>query len=57
MGVYEQELLRGADRDEASIQVQMCGHVLDSLDLDEREWLYPRCGAHHDRDLNAAKSV
>ncbi len=34
-----------------------CGHVLDSLDLDVREWDYPGCGMHHDRDLNAAKSV
>lgn len=34
-----------------------CGHVLDSLDLDVREWDCPACGAHHDRDLNAARSV
>ena len=34
-----------------------CGHVLDSLDLDVREWDCPNCGTHHDRDLNAAKSV
>ncbi len=35
----------------------VCGHVLDSLDLDEREWICPHCGAHHDRDINAAKNV
>jgi putative transposase len=34
-----------------------CGHVLDSLDLDCREWECPMCGTYHDRDLNAAKSV
>ena len=34
-----------------------CGHVLDSLDLDVRAWECPGCGTHHDRDLNAAKSV
>ena len=34
-----------------------CGHVLDSLDLEVREWECPSCGTHHDRDLNAAKSV
>jgi putative transposase len=34
-----------------------CGHVLDSLELDCREWTCPRCADHHDRDINAAKSV
>ena len=34
-----------------------CEHVLDSLSLDCREWTCPACGAHHDRDFNAAKSV
>ena len=34
-----------------------CRHVLDSLSLDCREWSCPACGAHHDRDFNAAKSV
>jgi putative transposase len=34
-----------------------CGHVLDSLDLAMREWDCPICRTHHDRDLNAAKSI
>jgi putative transposase len=34
-----------------------CGHVLDSLDLDVREWTCPTCGTHHERDHNAAKSI
>lgn len=34
-----------------------CGHVLDELRLDQREWTCPRCGAAHDRDVNAAKNL
>ncbi len=32
-----------------------CGHVLDTLTLDVREWVCPCCGAWHDRDINAAR--
>jgi putative transposase len=34
-----------------------CGHILDSLSLDVREWACPECSVHHDRDINAAKNV
>ena len=34
-----------------------CGHILDSLTLDVREWTCPQCGVHHDRDINAAKNI
>jgi putative transposase len=34
-----------------------CGHILDSLTLDVREWTCPECGVHHDRDINAAKNI
>ena len=34
-----------------------CGHVLDSLSLDERFWMCQECHTFHDRDINAAKNV
>jgi putative transposase len=34
-----------------------CHHTLDVLRLDERQWTCPRCGTHHDRDVNAARNL
>lgn len=34
-----------------------CGHKLDALPLSVRSWNCPVCGAHHDRDVNAARNI
>ena len=34
-----------------------CGHRLDILPLSVRSWDCPACGAHHDRDVNAARNI
>ena len=34
-----------------------CGHKLDELRLDVRTWTCPKCGAIHDRDVNAAQNI
>ena len=35
----------------------VCGHRLDALSLSVRSWDCPACGAHHDRDVNAARNI
>ena len=34
-----------------------CGHKMDTMTLDIREWTCPNCNTHHDRDLNAATNI
>ncbi|MET0466858.1 MAG: RNA-guided endonuclease TnpB family protein [Chitinophagaceae bacterium] len=34
-----------------------CGHKLEKLKLDIREWKCPNCYTMHDRDINAAKNI
>lgn len=34
-----------------------CGHKLDVMRLDIRQWTCPKCGKKHDRDINAAQNL
>jgi len=34
-----------------------CGHQIGALPLSIREWICPKCGVLHDRDINAARNI
>lgn len=34
-----------------------CNHKLDELRLNVRQWVCPKCGTEHDRDVNAATNI
>lgn len=34
-----------------------CGHIVEKMPLNIREWQCPECGTTHDRDINAGKNI
>ncbi|MDE2255049.1 MAG: transposase, partial [Betaproteobacteria bacterium] len=41
----------------SSKRCSVCGHTRASMLLSVRTWDCPECGAHHDRDINAARNI
>jgi transposase len=43
--------------DPSSKMCSDCGWIKPDLKLSDREWVCLKCGAEHDRDINAAKNI
>lgn len=54
---YGSRLVVANRRYPSSKTCSVCGHVLEALPLDTREWDCPICDTHHDRDVNAARNL
>jgi len=54
---YGRTFIQIDQRYPSSKRCSTCGHLLDTLSLETREWHCPDCGANHDRDINAATHI
>jgi putative transposase len=54
---YGRELVKIGRWFPSSKRCSQCGHTVKKLPLNIRSWDCPSCGAHHDRDVNAAINV
>jgi putative transposase len=41
----------------SSKRCSSCGHIVDKMPLNIRDWTCPSCGCNHDRDVNASKNI
>ncbi len=56
-GWYGRELIKIDRYFPSSKGCSSCGHVVEKLPLNIREWDCPECGTHHDRDINASINI
>jgi putative transposase len=54
---YGRELIKVDRFYPSSKTCSACGHVVERLPLDVRNWTCPSCQAQHDRDENAARNI
>ena len=54
---YGRELIKIDRYFPSSKRCSSCGHTVEKLPLNIREWDCPECGSHHDRDINASINI
>lgn len=54
---YGRELVKIDRWFPSSKRCSNCGHIVDKMPLNIRDWVCPDCGCNHDRDVNAAKNI
>lgn len=55
--MYGKQIYRANRFFSSSKTCSVCGCIQDKMPLHNREWTCPECGAHHDRDINAATNL
>ena len=54
---YGTELIKIDRYYPSSKTCSLCQHINEKLSLRDRDWICPKCGAHHDRDFNASINI
>jgi putative transposase len=54
---YGANVIRIGRFEPSSKTCSVCGYINKKLALKDREWTCAKCGAHHDRDTNAANNI
>ncbi|NEO53326.1 MAG: IS200/IS605 family element transposase accessory protein TnpB [Okeania sp. SIO3B5] len=54
---YGRELIKIDRYFPSSKRCSNCGHIVEKLPLNIREWDCPECATHHDRDVNASINI
>ena len=54
---YGRELVKIDRWFPSSKRCSCCGHIVEKMLLNVRDWVCPQCGTKHDRDVNAANNI
>ena len=54
---YGRELIKIDRWFPSSKRCSSCGHIVEKMPLNIREWDCPQCNTHHDRDINASVNI